>query len=201
MLAQSEVDRQYAESLLSATERATLLRQRESASRAQVPLTVAGHTPEEDDGSAASRFTSLFGLALRSCADNKINVAEAFRTGKVKPMKIPAAREIETDSDDDRKPAAIETIGTDLRALPFLEQCHVCYKDNVRVYTFACNHAQCTRCTKKLFKAALRDSTLLPLRCCDIPIDMNICTQLLKEEDAQRIVQRVQLVVPLLILI
>jgi hypothetical protein len=32
----------------------------------------------------------------------------------------------------------------------------------------ACGHRHCTRCTKKLFKTALKDSSLLPLQCMNI---------------------------------
>jgi hypothetical protein len=187
LLAQAESDRQYAETLLSASERATLQRTRQASQEAQAQPTLAGRF-QEDDG-AASRFTSLFGLALQACADNKVNVAEAFRTGKVKPVVVPVFGDVETDSDDDRKPAAIE--GEKQKMLPFLEQCHVCYEENIKGFTFACDHAQCTRCTRKLFKAALRDNTLLPLRCCEIPIDMNIATQVLKVDEVQRIVERI----------
>ena len=81
--------------------------------------------------------------------------------------------------------------GTKLESLPFVEQCHTCFEDQVPGYTFVCQHAQCIPCTRRLFQVALRDKTILPLRCCKTPIDMNLAIQLLKEEDAQLLLQRV----------
>lgn len=77
-------------------------------------------------------------------------------------------------------------------SLPYMEQCNVCYDENKRGFTFACGHLQCIGCTSKLFRAALGDNSLLPLRCCEIPIDMNIAAHLLPREDANVILQRVE---------
>lgn len=188
LLTQAESDRQYAESLATGRERvAVARRQREAQQEAAGAI---GVIPGEADNAIGNRFTSLFGLAVQTCVTNKINVAEAFKTGKVKPITIPTVSDDEDErEDEDRKPAAVVN---GLEYLPFIKQCNVCYEEKLKGYTLACGHRQCTHCTRKLLKAALRDNTLLPLRCCEIPIDMNISNQLLNRDEATAILKRVE---------
>ena len=84
-----------------------------------------------------------------------------------------------------------------LNNLPFIDHCNVCYDDEAKGakgFILACKHSMCIGCTRNLFFAAVRDSSLLPLRCCEVPIDVNICHYILPAEDVgtlkQRIVER-----------
>ena len=81
-----------------------------------------------------------------------------------------------------------------LNDLPFIDQCNVCYDDEAQGFILACEHSMCIGCSRNLFIAAVRDSSLLPLRCCEVPIDMNICHYILPADDVgtlkQRIVER-----------
>ena len=78
LLVQVESNREYAESLAGRRERAAIRTRQQSES-------------QQGDGSdtisqADSRISSLFGLCVQICSDNKVNVAEAFLTGKVKSI-------------------------------------------------------------------------------------------------------------------
>lgn len=183
--AQAESDREYAESLASGRERAAVIRRRQS--NVQQPNEPGA--PSQ----AKSRVSSLFGLSVQTCSENKINVQEAFLTGKVTPIIEAAVVSGEESSDDDknedRKPAVVPR---NIFNLPFINQCNVCYEENLKGYDLACSHLQCVQCTRKLFQAALRDNTLLPLVCCEVPIDMNIAFDLLHPDDATLILKRVE---------
>lgn len=190
---QSERDREYAETLAAGGGLATLearRRQAESASRRenQTPASHAGHTE--------TRVASLFGMCVESCASNKVNVAEAFRSGKVRPIPLS-----DTDVVSDDEGGHLERIEEEafegetdmsLGDLPTIDQCSVCLENEILGYELACSHSQCIQCTRRLLKMALLDTTLLPLRCCGIPIDMSIATRLLEFSDAALIVQRTE---------
>jgi hypothetical protein len=70
-----------------------------------------------------------------------------------------------------------------LKLLPTISHCNVCYIERISGFSLACDHAYCIDCMKSLFKIALKDTSLLPLRCCAIPIDMNVSSMLLEKEE------------------
>jgi hypothetical protein len=185
LLGQVESDREYAESLASGRERAVVNRRRQS--------NMQQRNEPDLPSQAKSRVSSLFGLSVQSCSENEINVQEAFLAGKVKPMIKPTVTSDEESSGDDenedRKPAAGPR---KISKLPFIDQCNVCYEENLKGYHLACSHLQCVQCMRKLFRVALRDNTLLPLVCCEVPIDMNIAIDLLDPDDAILIIKRVE---------
>ena len=188
---QSERDREYAETLATGRELATLQarqRQAEAATRR------TEQDPDVNTGREEARIASLFGLCVQTCVSNKVNVAEAFRSGKIRPIQLQDAVIISDDeaSDKEDDEVRVEEKDMSLDNLPLIDRCSVCYEDESRGYELACEHNQCIQCTRKLFKTALRDTTLLPLRCCEIPIDMNIAYQLLDPSDAALIVQRTE---------
>jgi len=74
--------------------------------------------------------------------------------------------------------------------LPIIDQCHVCLEDEHQGFVLACDHCMCVRCTRELFSAAVQDSSLLPLRCCEIPIDMSINRHILSAGDAETLTLR-----------
>jgi hypothetical protein len=183
---QAERDREYAENLAVGRERNVINRRR----RQETQLLISEGSDTESQ--ADNRIASLFGMCVQTCSDNKVNVAEAFQTGKVKPIVHPAvvSDDESSDNDDiDRKPAAANR---NVFNLPFIEQCNVCYETEVKGYSLACDHLHCVQCMGKLFRAALRDNILLPLRCCEIPIDMNIAYDLLNQDHANLILKRVE---------
>lgn len=190
--AQSECDREYAETLATGRELATLQarhRRDEAASRREDQKNTL------NTGCAESRLACLFGLSMQTGATSEVDVAEAFRSGKVRPILLQDDTAISDDESSDLECSQNRTLGgenTYIEDLPGIGRCSVCYEEDVRGYEFACTHSQCITCTRKLFKTALRDTTLLPLRCCDIPIDMNIASQLLNPRDARLIVQRTE---------
>jgi hypothetical protein len=74
-----------------------------------------------------------------------------------------------------------------LNNLPFIDRCDVCLEDGKQGFVLACECCLCICCTRELFFAAVavRDSSLLPLRCCEIPIDMSISRHILPEADTK----------------
>lgn len=197
LLAQEENDRAYAESLATGRDRTAVARRRrqQQQQQAQQAAGVDGIEPASN-----KRVASLFGLCVQTLAENKINVAEAFRTGQVKPLDKPVVivsddeESNETSTDDetmeDRKPAAV---ASNLFNLPFICECSVCFDQDVKGYSLACgDHFHCVRCMRQLFQSALRDNTLLPLRCCDVPIDMNVAYDLMDHSDARTLLKRVE---------
>eukprot|EP00526_Cylindrotheca_closterium_P005174 CAMPEP_0113643124 /NCGR_PEP_ID=MMETSP0017_2-20120614/22667_1 /TAXON_ID=2856 /ORGANISM="Cylindrotheca closterium" /LENGTH=639 /DNA_ID=CAMNT_0000554607 /DNA_START=658 /DNA_END=2574 /DNA_ORIENTATION=+ /assembly_acc=CAM_ASM_000147 len=194
LLTQEESDRAYAESLATGRDR-TVVERRRRQEQQQVQQ-VAG--ADSAESASNKRVSSLFGLCVQTLADNKVDVAEAFRTGLVKPLAEPAVvsdeESNETSIDDEemenRKPAAV---ASNLFNLPFVQECSVCYDTDVKGYSLACgDHFHCVRCMRQLFQSALRDTTLLPLRCCEVPIDMNVAHDLLEHKDARTILRRVE---------
>eukprot|EP00548_Thalassiothrix_antarctica_P011244 CAMPEP_0194161152 /NCGR_PEP_ID=MMETSP0152-20130528/78782_1 /TAXON_ID=1049557 /ORGANISM="Thalassiothrix antarctica, Strain L6-D1" /LENGTH=521 /DNA_ID=CAMNT_0038870909 /DNA_START=46 /DNA_END=1609 /DNA_ORIENTATION=- len=173
---QSECDRTYALSLATPRER----NQAENIDRAR----------RQDD----TLMTNLSNLCVNTCARNKISNAEVLLEHKGKTQNTIINKNIPTlilsddDESEDGKPKAKPALDN----LPMLHQCNVCYQEQVRGYTLACNHLQCIKCMKKLFQTALGDRALLPLKCCDIPIDMNIARDLLDEKEFDRIFLQVE---------
>lgn len=68
--------------------------------------------------------------------------------------------------------------------LPIIDCCNVCMEDGLQGFALGCDHCMCICCMRELFSAAVRDSSLLPLRCCEIPIDMSISRHILSAGDA-----------------
>ena len=183
LLAQSESDLQFAESLASRRDRTASVARRQERDSQVVESTRAKIA--QGQSAAENRVTSLFGLCVQSCVENKVNVADAFHDGKVKSFVLPLVvsdDEEDGDFDDKKKPAALN--------ISYIQQCNVCYNEELRGFQLACGHCQCIRCAKKLFRVALGDNTLLPLRCCELPIDMNIAGYLLNESEAALLTQR-----------
>ncbi|EJK47469.1 hypothetical protein THAOC_33803, partial [Thalassiosira oceanica] len=134
----------------------------------------------DDDNST---IASLFGLTIETCVKNKVNVAEALAKGTIKI--IPRLSDIESDLVSTEDFADPEE---NLRRLPAIPSCMVCYDENIQGFNLACGqHSICIDCSRNLFQSAVRDTSLLPLRCCDVPIDMNISSWLLSPEDSNLI--------------
>ena len=77
-----------------------------------------------------------------------------------------------------------------LNNLPIVDRCHVCLEDDYQGIVLACDHCMCVRCTRELFSTAVHDSSLLPLSCCEIPIDIRISRHMLPASDYQTLTLR-----------
>ena len=104
---------------------------------------------------------------------------------------IPRLQDVTNDPDEE-----VEEIDLDARqnffdSLSIVTQCHVCMDENKRGFVLGCDHEMCTDCTRNLFLAAVRDSSLLPLRCCEVPIDMNMCRHLITTDEVRTLMSRV----------
>jgi hypothetical protein len=64
---------------------------------------------------------------------------------------------------------------------------HVCYEDGNKGFVLACDHCMCIRCTGELLSRAIQDSSLLPLRCCEIPIDLSMSRHILPAADSKKL--------------
>ncbi|KAL7541102.1 hypothetical protein ACHAXR_010627 [Thalassiosira sp. AJA248-18] len=139
-----------------------------------------------------NQIASLFGLSIQACVRNKVNVAEALANGHIRV--IPRLQDIE-DAIEAMEGVEAEVIDPNTRrglldSLPFIRQCNVCLEEAKRGFSLACDHSMCIECMRDLFLAAVRDSSLLPLRCCEIPIDMNMCRHLIFPDDVDILLSR-----------
>ena len=120
--------------------------------------------------------------------------AEALASGQI--TVIPRLRDIQDarEVDDDRtieEEYDMSSTRDFLNNLPFVQLCSVCNEDGKQGFTLACGHCMCICCTRQLFQHAIRDSSLLPLRCCEVPIDMTISRHILTEADNETFKLRV----------
>ena len=142
--------------------------------------------------------TSLFKLCIDACVRHQINVSKAFASGIARP--IPRYRGTNDYSQPERQsePAiptrssagnhvSVPSTGqrhaiaawNRLQELPLIDQCHVCYAEKERGFTLACDHSQCVDCMTRHLRVALHDRSLLPLKCCEIPIEMSTLSEML----------------------
>ena len=140
-----------------------------------------------------NQIASLFGLSIQACVSNKVNVAEALANGDIRV--IPRLQDIQDANQVNGGVEMVEEIDSTTRrqlldSLPHITQCHVCLEEERQGFSLACEHSMCIVCMRNLFSAPVSDSSLLPLRCCEIPIDMNMCRHLLCQDDVRIIMSR-----------
>lgn len=64
-------------------------------------------------------------------------------------------------------------------------KCSVCL-DVKGVVELQCKHNHCRKCLHKIFLNAVEDRSLMPVRCCRIPIDKKICSAVLNTREAEK---------------
>lgn len=131
---------------------------------------------------------SLFSLCIELCVKNSINVSEALSSGRIQPV-LP----LQDNEDSLNRPATSLSRSTenadtsdvlDNKEIVLID-CNVCLESEQPGFSFACGHPYCFNCARDYMKAALRDSTLLPLRCCDIPLDARLPFLVVDDHDAK----------------
>lgn len=205
-LAQEQNDRRYAESLEEGRRGRVALRRQEVAR--VVPRSNAVRVNERAELSNATTAVPRLkdppqaATARRSEADNatkvqasleKLRLTVPRRVNQVQPISSSGTKNLQAHTPEEVlqcKPAAKRSTTASTKKLPILKQCSVCFEENIQGYNLGCEHQQCTNCMRKLFLTALGDNSLLPLRCCEIPIDMNIATVLLEKDKAKVLLQR-----------
>lgn len=53
-------------------------------------------------------------------------------------------------------------------------QCDSCLDTQIQEFSLSCGHSFCRECIRGLFLAALKDNTLLPVRCCGKRLDQRL---------------------------
>ena len=153
--------------------------------------------PRSDDSNETkNQVASLFGLSIQACVSNKVNVAEALANGHIRI--IPRLQDLEETNAVENMEDEMTELLTDnieekrrtLDSLPYIDRCNVCWDGEKQGFHLACDHSLCVNCMKELFLTAVRDSSLLPLRCCEVPIDMNASRLLLQIGDVTRLSTR-----------
>ena len=165
-------------------------------------LSLDGRRSRRNSASSVSttrdEVASLFGLAINACVQNRVNVAEALEKGDIRLIR--RLQDIEAEASFDQSvsdlgempdlepsnPASNESAPT----FPLITRCESCYDEQVRGVDLACEHMFCVGCMRSLFRTALGDSSLLPLRCCEVPIDMNIGHDILEPDEADLLISR-----------
>lgn len=134
---------------------------------------------------------SLMRVCIDTCADNGINVAEALEKGEIRMID----RNTTFQFDETKSTGEDEDIADEEERFLLLQEihrCNACFEEALPGFILPCEHQNCKDCTKRLFETALRDSSLLPLTCCEIPIDMTISKALLKKHQVETLEQRVE---------
>ncbi|KAI2488948.1 IBR domain [Fragilaria crotonensis] len=136
----------------------------------------------------------LFKKCIDVCVKEKINVAEAIMPDTA-DLKPPSVRQSgvtnQAKSRTDRRSGVAEHKEEIDETSNVILTCHVCFEERLEGFVFACEHSNCQKCLRQLFRTALGDSSLLPLRCCELPIDMNIVDYLLKPREALALKNRI----------
>ena len=136
----------------------------------------------------------LFKKCIDVCVQEKINVAEAINpdTADLKTRSArPSVSENRTIARTQKRVGIAEHKEEINETSNIILTCHVCFEERVEGFVFACEHSNCEKCLRTLFRTALGDSSLLPLRCCELPIDMNIVDNLLKPREALALKNRI----------
>lgn len=66
------------------------------------------------------------------------------------------------------------------------QECAVCAEKRLIVYKFPCGHIHCKDCTSQIFRRALDDRSLLPVRCCKQEADQSLSLQVLPSANRKR---------------
>lgn len=150
---------------------------KQSVSDRQFALSLSGN-PGQPNVAVLQRteVPRLFKKCIDVCIEEKINVAKAL-----KPDIVPDYDQTGTEEHKEE----VDETGN------FILACHVCFEERIEGFVLPCQHTNCRQCLRQLFRTAIGDSSLLPLRCCDLPIDMNIVDYLLKPREAATLKNRV----------
>lgn len=70
---------------------------------------------------------------------------------------------------------SISLKGLNMSSCVSRQECAVCTEKKLVVYKFPCGHIHCKDCTGQIFRRALDDRSLLPVRCCRQEIDQSLC--------------------------
>jgi hypothetical protein len=73
-----------------------------------------------------------------------------------------------------------------LEELPDIGTCHVCFGESLSGFRLGCTHEYCVSCMLQTMKAAMSDTSRLPLRCCEVLIDVTCAIMLLEQKEADQ---------------
>ena len=122
---------------------------------------------------------------------NAAQFSEALASGQIRVIpRLKDLQEVDEAEEEIVEETDMISRSNVLNELPLVDRCDVCLEDEIHGFALACDHSMCIGCSREIFFAAVRDVSLLPLRCCEVPIDMNICRHLLPAKDVQTIMSR-----------
>lgn len=133
-------------------------------------------------GEMNQEVKSLMKVCIETCAGNGVNVAEALGSGQIQIIN--------------RKPRfqpvhdGLANVEEYFLLAQDIERCAACFEEGATGFVLPCSHQNCTACMRRLFETALRDSSLLPLKCCERPIDMAIAKVVLKKPQVDILEER-----------
>jgi hypothetical protein len=163
--------------------------------------TLQNNRNRNDNNIRQQEIRSLFSLAVETCSANRINVATAVERAEVRifhPDQLPQSEDEEDVLDepyiDEEEKSWDDGCGSpalQIQDLPQIERCNVCYEENIKGVLLACDHPYCVPCLRNLFQTVLADSSLLPIRCCEIEIDTSIALILLSRKDSEALIRRI----------
>ena len=183
----------------------------------KVALSLSGENKKKSNVPGGSHLQSLFSLCLDVCVQHKVNVAEALQNGRIQVLnrwvnpfllgqpECHGADKAKTaeksggleehkeavDESDEEMAEGYGSSWMDISELPTIPQCSACYGEDIAGFNLPCEHSNCVDCMRRLFETALRDTSLLPLTCCELPIDMTVANILLSSNDVEVLKSRV----------
>eukprot|EP01038_Epipyxis_sp_PR26KG_P012009 gene12009-16077_t len=64
-----------------------------------------------------------------------------------------------------------------------LEECNSCFEFVEKLWDLSCGHKFCVECLNKLYSMAIKDRSLIPVKCCKIKLDDTIAGQVLTGQE------------------
>ena len=137
--------------------------------------------------SLSSTCSSISNLAIE-VSDIPPPIIPLSRSSSGQGVKMLAATK-STVSSSDRAvlhlSKAMKTISISTREV---HECVACFKktNQGNLLSTTCNHFYCTECFRELLKVALKDKSLIPVKCCKVAIDQSSVEPYLSREDYRK---------------
>jgi hypothetical protein len=141
------------------------------------------------------RDPTLFRMCVDSCVENQIDVAERLKSLFI--TRAPNSVSVRASTATLQEAAVVtdaeeEDASNAIGNLRYIKRCSVCDEEDVRGFRLGCSHDYCVACMRRTLKRVMNDFSLLPFRCCEIPIDMECARILLKRKDADRLFAKIE---------
>jgi hypothetical protein len=117
-------------------------------------------------------------------------VIKVYQTSKShQDSMLPQFNKLLINEDDRGLANHKEEVGKLPKAFPrhmIRKECEICQELVERYSLFPCGHNYFNMCITKVFKSAIGDRSLIPIKCCRVEIDQNLAEYVLETYDFNR---------------